>query len=278
MTTEKLLEELGARNIKLRRNCDELILIGNQTTLEPSLVSQVRAHKASLLELIGKVPSGTLSPGTRITPERVTLVELTQQEIDEVVQQVPGGAANVQDIYPLAPLQEGILFHHLMDGKSDPYLLGVMMRFASRERMEQYIEAVQWVIDRHDILRTGILWEGLRDPVQVVWRKARLTLEEVELGEDGDAAVKLYERFCPRRVRINVRHAPMLRAIVAQDKKDGSWLMMRLVHHLIGDHYSMDLMQEEVEAYLMGRQGELPRPAPFRELLAQARLAGARRH
>jgi amino acid adenylation domain-containing protein len=276
MTTEKLLEELGARNIKLRRNCDELILIGNQTTLEPSLVSQVRAHKASLLELIGKVPSGTLSPGIRITPEMVTLVELTQQEIDEVVQQVPGGAANVQDIYPLAPLQEGILFHHLMDGKSDPYLLGVMMRFASRERMEQYIEAVQWVIDRHDILRTGILWEGLRDPVQVVWRKARLTLEEVELGEDGDAAVKLYERFCPRRVRINVRHAPMLRAIVAQDKKDGSWLMMRLVHHLIGDHYSMDLMQEEVEAYLMGRQGELPRPAPFRELLAQARLGVTR--
>jgi amino acid adenylation domain-containing protein len=276
MTTEKLLEELGARNIKLRRNCDELILIGNQETLEPSLVSQVRAHKASLLELIGKMSSGTLAPGTRITPEMVTLVELTQQEIDEVVQQVPGGAANIQDIYPLAPLQEGILFHHLMEGKGDPYLLGVMMRFASRERMDQYIEAVQWVIDRHDILRTGILWEGLREPVQVVWRKAQLTVEEVELGADGDTAEKLYERFCPRRVRINVRRAPLLRAIVVQDKKDGSWLMMRLVHHLIGDHYSMDLMQEEVEAYLMGRQGELPRPAPFREQLAQARLGVTR--
>jgi amino acid adenylation domain-containing protein len=270
MTTEKLLNELGARNIRLRRNRDELILIGDRAVLEPSLIGQVRAHKASLLALIDSEPSELLSPGIAITPDMVTLLQLTQQEIDTVVQQVPGRAANVQDMYPLAPLQEGILFHHRTASEGDPYLLGVLMRFASRERMDKYIEAVQWVVGRHDILRTAIVWEGLPEPVQVVWRKAQLAVEEVAL--EGDTAEELYQRFHPRRMRIDVRQAPMLRLFIAHDIKNDCWLMMRLVHHLIGDHYSMDLMQEEIAAYLLGREAELPPPAPFRNMLAQARL------
>ena len=59
--------------------------------------------------------------------------ELTRAELDQVFAAVPGGADNVQDVQPLTPWQEGLLFHHLWSGEADPHVVSAQLELDSRE-------------------------------------------------------------------------------------------------------------------------------------------------
>ena len=65
-----------------------------------------------------------------------------------------------------------------------------MLRFDDRGRLDDYRRALNAVIARHDVLRTALVWQGLRQPVQVVWRDAPLPVSEVELDPAGPPAAE----------------------------------------------------------------------------------------
>src|SRR5206468_2572066 len=119
----------------------------------------------------------------------------------------------------------------------------------------------------------SIMWEGLAEPVQVVLRRVTVAVEEVELEVGaGDVAEQLYARFNPRRYRLDVRQAPLLRIYIAYDGAQQQWVMLQLLHHLALDHSTMEVVQQEIQAHLLGEADQLPHPLPFRNLVAQARL------
>ncbi|TMQ26029.1 MAG: amino acid adenylation domain-containing protein, partial [Deltaproteobacteria bacterium] len=221
--------------------------------------------------LVAVPPNRIPAQCERITPELLPLIALQQEHIDRIVAQVPGGAGNVQDIYPLAPLQSGLLFHHLMSPQADAYRLPLLLGFDSRERVERFVAALQAVIERHDILRTAVLWEGLPEPVQVVWRHAPLPLQEVQLS-GAERGEQLRARFDERGYRLDVRQAPLLRGFLARDEAADRWLLLLLNHHLAVDHTTLELLIAEVQAHLLGEEERLPAPVPFREFVGQARL------
>ena len=74
-----------------------------------------------------------------------------------------------------------MLFHRLLDEGDDPYISTWASRFDNIEALNTYINALQYSIDRHDSLRTAVIYEGLQEPVQVVWRKADLRVERIVL-------------------------------------------------------------------------------------------------
>ncbi|MDQ9510047.1 amino acid adenylation domain-containing protein [Serratia marcescens] len=257
----KLMAQL--RRVGLSAGVQTLFTAPTLSTLAQTLVTQQEVS----------VPANGILPGcVAITPEMLPLATLSQPEIDAVVAQVPGGVANVQDIYALSPLQEGILFHHLLAERGDPYQLSAVLRFDSRARLDAWLAAMQQVIDRHDILRTAFITQGVSSPVQVVWRKAQLSLRELRLNPaEGEIGSRLTALFDPRRVRPDLTRAPLLSFVAAQGE-EGSWCVLQQWHHLIGDHSTLAVMQEEINLILAGRGDELAKAPPFRNAVAQARL------
>ncbi|MCT8354698.1 condensation domain-containing protein, partial [Photorhabdus kayaii] len=225
---------------------------------EPTLMAMAaRVSKEENIAGEG-VPENRIPGDTQvITPEMLPLIMLSQPEIDSIVTDVAGGAANIQDIYPLGPLQQGILFHYLLGGEEDPYLLHTIMAFDSRQRLDGFLAALQRVIDRHDILRSAVHWKGLPEPVQVVWRQAPLRVEELSLLAGEDAERQLYQHTDPKQMRLDATRAPLMSATIAQDPQSGEWLLALLPHHLVCDHLTLELMFHEIQALLQQQEEHL---------------------
>jgi amino acid adenylation domain-containing protein len=212
-----------------------------------------------------------------IVPEMLPLVVLAAEHIALIVATVEGGVRNVADVYPLAPLQEGIFFHYLMTGDAaaeDVYLEPFVFGFDSRVRLDAFVEALQQVVDRHDIYRTAVVWEGLPEPVQVVWRTARVPVTEsgLVLARSGAAERLIAEAGS----RIDVERAPLLRLCVAEEEGCDGWFALLQIHHLLQDHTALEILLTEIAAFMAGREAELPVPLAFREFVGRARLGADR--
>ncbi|QWP77562.1 amino acid adenylation domain-containing protein [Lysobacter sp. K5869] len=298
--TETALAQIWAEVLKLERvgRNDNFFALGGHSLLLMTLIERMRriglkadvrvlfaaptlqalALEVGAESLAPQIPPNRIPAGCeRIEPHMLPLVALSQTEIDAIAAGVTGGAANIQDIYPLAPLQEGFLFHYLLESEGDVYLTWTLLESESRERIEQYAQALQHVVDRHDILRTAVVWDGLPEPVQVVWRRARVEIEEIELDPDaGSIEDQLAERFDPRHCRIDIRQAPMWKLFVARDERNGRWVLAELIHHMIDDHTTIEFVNQEIQALLDGRADALKPPKPFRDFVAQTRLGLSR--
>ncbi|MBD2807008.1 amino acid adenylation domain-containing protein, partial [Xenorhabdus sp. ZM] len=255
-----LIEQLRQRDLTL--DVSAVFASPTLTAMAARLTTKAAGNTAL------SVPPNLISTGCdAITPDMLPLVALSQAEIDTVVTTVVGGATNVQDIYPLAPLQEGILFHHQLQEQGDVYLLTSLIAFDTRARLDAFLDALQQVINRHDILRTAVCWQGLMQPVQVVWRQAPLPVTTFVPASPDNVLAQLQAHT--NLHRLDLSQAPLFSADIVLDPVSNEWLLALNFHHLIGDHITMELITDEIRLLLQGQAETLPTPLPYRNFIAQ---------
>ncbi|KAJ1464403.1 condensation domain-containing protein, partial [Baffinella frigidus] len=200
-----------------------------------------------------------------ITPEMLPLISLTQTDIEDIAKKVPGGMVNIQDIYPLGPLQEGILFTHLLSDGNDPYILSSALTISSKVMLDDFLSVLQLMVNRHDVLRTAIIQEGLESPAQVVCRHAELPVQWLTVKDDATAEMSV---LAEGKQRMDLTQAPLLQVKVMAAQDASLYHVLLQFHHVISDHVALEVIQEEFSHHLAGTFDSLPAPLPYRNFIA----------
>jgi amino acid adenylation domain-containing protein len=181
--------------------------------------------------------------------------------------------SGLEDVLPLSPLQEGMLFHHLYDQRAlDVYTAQVQMELDGMVDAAAMREAVRHLLHRHANLRAAFRQEGLSQPVQVIPRTATVPWREVDLtGLSGaeQAARAEREQHADRWQRFDLTRSPLLRCTLLRFGP----LRYRFVltnHHLLFDGWSRPIvLRDLVQLYLDPAGADrLPPPPRYRDFLA----------
>lgn len=218
------------------------------------------------------VPTNLITAATtEITPQLLPLVEnITESSLQQLVSDIPGGVSNIEDIYPLAPLQEGIFFHHQMqENQKDPYVQSTIISFDTSVQRERFTEALQAIVNRHDVLRTSYHWDNLPEPLQVVQRKATLPIStfKVEPNEGETLADALQREVDQGSFSMDLRQAPLIHTHIFDDKDKEQYFLVLSDHHIIMDHIGLEQIVKEIALYYSGNFSTLPAPIQYRNFV-----------
>src|SRR5918992_3227160 len=181
---------------------------------------------------------------------------------------------NIESIYPLSPMQQGMLFHTLQAPDSGVYCEQTSYSLTGNLNVSAFKRAWWQAVQRHPILRTAFYWEEFSEPLQVVYRQVALPwVEEDWRGLSPSEQQGRFEAFLEADWArgFELGQAPLMRYALLRVAEE-SYYFVWSFHHLLLDGWSLPLVLKEVlacyEGYCGGREVHLKRPRPYRDYIA----------
>src|SRR5262249_53140659 len=151
---------------------------------------------------------------------------------------------NIETLYPLSPIQQGMLFHSLYSRETDEYFRQFSCVIDSDLNAQAFHNAWQEAVDRHSVLRTSFIWEGVKSPIQVVHQGVNLPwVEQDWRALSSSDQEKQFKAFLQAdwAQGLDLSRPPLLRCALFR-KSDNSYYFVWSCHHIILDGWSISLL------------------------------------
>ncbi|MCP6758271.1 MAG: amino acid adenylation domain-containing protein [Fischerella sp. CENA71] len=214
------------------------------------------------------------------TPSDFPLVKLKQPELDQMLALVCKNKSgktnwrNIEDIYPLSPMQAGILFESLYAPDSQAYFEQLIYTLSGHLNLPAFEQAWQQVVARHSILRTAFVWEQVDQPLQVVYRQVDVKVQTYDWQQLSAQEQQQKLEFLlqsQRQQAFQLSQAPLMHLSLIQLGVD-SYQFVWNFHHLLLDGWSGPLIFKDLlyfyQAISQGETKTLQPAASYRNYIA----------
>lgn len=268
---------LGIERVGADENFFEL---GGDSILSLQVVSRARQHNILLTprqlfqyqtvaELAAHASSS--SSTTEVPPAMWDAAVFVDEDTASAARRV---CPDLEDLYPLSSLQQGLLFHSAYAPESGVYIEQMRCRLRGELDGRAFRQAWQRLVARHAVLRTRFMWRDVPSPVQLVMPSADLPWLELDWQEysGSEQAVRL-QQFVQedRRRDFDFERPPLMRLAlirVAPETYEVVWTH----HHILMDGWCLPILLKEVlisyHAFRSGQEPAQDLPAPYRHYVA----------
>jgi len=243
-----------------------ITVIFNQYHFKKETIDQFLSHFKSELQRI--ITFCSTRDKIELTPSDFTYPSLSIETVEQLSRQFPN---QIQDVYLLTPMQQGMLFHSLYNNESSAYFEQTAYRLHGQLNIELVEKSLNELFKRHDILRTIFIYEGYDTQLQVVLQKKNCDFHYKDISQLTTQVEK--EQFIKesrekdRKQPFNLSKDVLMRVTVIEVNTEEFELIWSF-HHIVMDGWCIGIINAEFfEIYnslLSNRENRLPKLPPYK--------------
>ncbi|AOM80165.1 non-ribosomal peptide synthetase [Pedobacter steynii] len=227
---------------------------------ESRMNSFMHSYQQSLLNIIEYCCSAREKV---VTPSDFTYSQLTMQQLESLSE-----AGDIEDIYPLSQMQEGLLFHHLLDADTDSYFEQATVFLEGTVDFEAVKRTMALLASRHVIFRTLIRHRDMKRPVQMVLKEKEVAIrftDASDLNVSADEILSSY-KIADRLEKFDFDQGALIRLHVIKTGPE-KFALIWSHHHILMDGWCMGIILKEFkliyDAYLSKHTPVLDEVYPY---------------
>ena len=205
-----------------------------------SIIALMDLYRKSLIEVLNYCCNCTKID---LSPSDLTYKRLTIAQVNDLQ-----ATYDIQDVYALSPMQEGMIFHAMRDIHSDQYFEQKRLTLKGKPNISAIEKSLNDLILRYDVLRTFFLYKGYQQPLQVVLKERNVEFTYLDIRAENpdkpaEKVVEEYQRM-DRAKKFDLEKDVLLRVTLIQKAED-EFEFIWSQHHIIMDGWCTDIIWKD---------------------------------